>query len=54
MAEHMLNTDPPDHTRLRRLVAKAFTPRSVAALVPRIEQIADDLTAAIPTHHRAS
>jgi len=48
MAEHMLNTDPPDHTRLRRLVAKAFTPRSVAALVPRIEDIADDLTAAMP------
>jgi len=50
MAEHMLNTDPPDHIRLRRLVAKAFTPRSVAALVPRIEQIADELIAAIPTH----
>ncbi len=50
MAEHMLNTDPPDHTRLRRLVAKAFTPRSVAALVPQIEEIADDLIAAIPTH----
>ncbi len=48
MAEHMLNTDPPDHTRLRRLVAKAFTPRSVAALAPRIEDIADDLTAAMP------
>jgi len=50
MAEHMLNTDPPDHTRLRRLVAKAFTPRSVAALVPRIEQIADELITATPTH----
>jgi len=48
MAEHMLNTDPPDHTRLRRLVAKAFTPRSVAALAPRIEEIADDLTAVMP------
>ncbi len=45
---HMLNLDPPDHTRLRRLVAKAFTPRSVAALVPRIEQIADELIAAMP------
>ncbi len=49
MAEHMLNTDPPAHTRLRKLVAKAFTPRSVAALVPRIEQIADELIAAMPT-----
>jgi len=49
MAEHMLNTDPPEHTRLRKLVAKAFTPRSVTALVPRIEQIADELLAAMPT-----
>jgi len=49
MAMHMLNTDPPDHTRLRRLVAQAFTPRSVAALVPRIKQLADELIAAMPT-----
>jgi cytochrome P450 len=40
---HMLNTDPPDHTRLRRLVGKAFTARMVARLRPRIEEIADDL-----------
>lgn len=40
---HMLNLDPPDHTRLRRLVQKAFTPRRVADLRPRVEAIAAEL-----------
>jgi cytochrome P450 len=39
---HMLHFDPPDHTRLRRLVQKAFTPRR-AALRPRAEEIAAGL-----------
>ena len=39
----MLDLDPPDHTRLRSLVSKAFTPRSVALLGPRIEEIAAEL-----------
>ena len=39
---HMLHADPPDHTRLRRLVQKAFTPRR-AALRPRAEEIAAGL-----------
>ncbi len=37
----MLNTDPPDHTRLRRLVSKAFTPASIQALRPRIVELVD-------------
>ena len=38
----MLRMDPPDHTRLRSLVSKAFTPRTVETLRPRIEQIVED------------
>jgi cytochrome P450 len=40
---HMLSSDPPDHTRLRKLVMKAFTSRRVEALRPRIEAITDEL-----------
>jgi cytochrome P450 len=43
MNHHMLNADPPDHTRLRRLVSAAFTARRVEALRPRIQQITDQL-----------
>jgi len=43
IAAHLLNLDPPDHTRLRRLVAKAFTPRRVADFEPRVVEIADRL-----------
>jgi cytochrome P450 len=39
----MLFLDPPAHTRLRHLVNKAFTPRMVESLRPRIERIADEL-----------
>jgi cytochrome P450 len=51
-SRHMLNVDPPDHTRLRRLVSRAFTPGRVAALEPAIRGIAgrllDSLDAAGP------
>jgi cytochrome P450 PksS len=40
---HLLSHDPPDHTRLRNLVGKAFTSRMVNQMQPRIEAIADQL-----------
>jgi len=43
LAQHMLNSDPPQHTRLRKLVTKAFTARRVEQLRPRIQQITDEL-----------
>lgn len=44
---NMLMTDPPDHTRLRSLVSKAFTPRMIEQLRPRIQQITDELLDAV-------
>jgi len=39
----MISLDAPEHTRVRRLVARAFTPRSVELLRPRVDQIVDEL-----------
>ncbi|MFH9088470.1 cytochrome P450 [Streptomyces sp. NPDC017673] len=43
----MLDLEPPDHTRIRRLVSKAFTPRTVERLRPYVEGLANDLVAAL-------
>ncbi|MET9604973.1 cytochrome P450 [Streptomyces sp. NPDC006512] len=52
---HMLMADPPDHTRLRRLVAREFTTRRIEGLAPRIQQIADELLDAMEQNeHRTA
>ncbi|PZG36051.1 cytochrome P450 [Spongiactinospora gelatinilytica] len=52
VAPYLLHTlgvyDPPDHTRLRRLVSREFTARRVERLRPRIQQIADALLSVVP------
>ncbi|MFE5867705.1 cytochrome P450 [Streptomyces roseifaciens] len=40
---NMLVLDAPDHTRLRKLVAKEFTPRRVGEMAPRVQQMTDEL-----------
>ncbi|BBZ36493.1 cytochrome P450 family protein [Mycolicibacterium confluentis] len=47
LGDNMLFRDPPDHTRLRRLVTAAFTARTVRGLRPAVVGIADDLLAAM-------
>ena len=49
-ARHMLSVDPPDHTRLRRLVSAVFSPRRVEELRPRVQAIVDDLLDQIAAH----
>ncbi|MEU5048843.1 cytochrome P450 [Streptomyces sp. NPDC021096] len=53
LARHMLNSDAPDHVRLRRLTTAAFTPRRVDALRPRIERLTDELLAPLASRAAA-
>ncbi|MFE5299938.1 cytochrome P450 [Streptomyces sp. NPDC056632] len=46
LSRSLLLSDPPDHTRLRRMVSRAFTPRRIEALRPRTEEICAELLAA--------
>jgi len=43
----LLGVDPPDHTRLRRLVSRTFTPKRIAEMEPRITAVADELLSKI-------
>ncbi|ASB88196.1 cytochrome P450 [Bacillus sonorensis] len=51
LTKHMLNSDPPDHSRLRSLVQKAFTPRMILQLEDRIQHIADSLLDHVQPDH---
>lgn len=52
LSRHMLNVDPPDHTRLRRLVAGVFTERRIDSLRPRIVHHAERLLDELAGHDR--
>ncbi|MFL6163187.1 MAG: cytochrome P450 [Jatrophihabitantaceae bacterium] len=47
LSQHMLNSDPPRHTRLRSLVSKEFTLKRMEAFRPRLEKVVDDLLDAL-------
>ncbi|GAA4953532.1 cytochrome P450 family protein [Actinoplanes utahensis] len=53
ITRHMLAADPPDHTRLRRLVSAAFTARRIEELRPRIEEITTGLLDALDGREQA-
>jgi cytochrome P450 len=53
LSRSMIGADAPEHTRLRRLVSKAFTARRVEALRPRVEEITDGLLDRITPQGRA-
>ncbi|MFF4801279.1 cytochrome P450 [Streptomyces sp. NPDC001351] len=53
IGKHLLACDPPQHTRLRGLVSRAFTMRRVEELRPRIQEITDELLDAMLPHGRA-
>ncbi|MFD9004822.1 cytochrome P450 [Streptomyces sp. NPDC059582] len=53
LSVHMLDSDPPDHTRLRKLVGKAFTARRVESLRPRITRLTDELLDAMARHDKS-
>lgn len=53
VVQHMANSDPPDHTRLRSLLSKAFTTRRVEALRPRVHRLAHELIDAFAQHGHA-
>ncbi len=54
LSRNLLGVDPPDHTRLRKLVSQSFTPRFIESMRPRVQQIADELLDAIEARAEAT
>lgn len=52
LGRHLLAVDPPDHTRLRQLVGRAFTPRRIEALRPRVTDIVTSLLDEMAPHEQ--
>ncbi|RKR86950.1 cytochrome P450 [Micromonospora pisi] len=50
---NLLNMDPPNHTRIRRLIAQAFGPQRIAGLRPRVEAAAQELLDRVAAHGHA-
>ncbi|HET8659335.1 MAG TPA: cytochrome P450 [Micromonosporaceae bacterium] len=50
LAGNMVHVDPPDHTRLRKLVSRAFSARRISLLRPRVEAITEELLDTLPGH----
>lgn len=50
---NMLNSDPPEHTRLRKIISQAFAPRRIEALRPRVAEIVDSLLDKVVPHGRS-
>jgi cytochrome P450 len=53
LGEHLLTREPPEHTRLRRLITDAFTTRRAQAMRPYVQEVADGLIDAIGPHGEA-
>jgi cytochrome P450 len=54
LSRNLLGVDPPDHTRLRKLVSQSFTPPFIEGLRPRVQEIADALLDAIEARAEAT
>ncbi|MDQ3695171.1 MAG: cytochrome P450 [Chloroflexota bacterium] len=53
-SDHLLGVDPPQHSRLRKLVSQSFTPKFIEGLRPRIQQLADALLDDLESHVNAT